>query len=945
MIWYINAQSLIAHKDEIRFQVVDRIKPAIIALSETRVTAEIEDSELCMPGYSVIRCDAESRFTGGVILYIRSDIKYDLLRIDKIEANCWCVAVEVNDKMYKGVLMVVYHSPSASDAEFIRHLEDLTEELIIKGECLIVGDFNIDITVETFYKKKLLNEMLNLGMKQYVDKPTRITQDSRTTIDLVFSNTSVQVQVEYDPQITDHAGIKIALGTRKEENKYREYIARNYSKFDVSKFKSTLRNISNQNYQLEVNGAAAIFVDNIVNTLDKFAPKKVVKIPRVWDGKKWYSDEIAEAAKRRDEAYNEAIYIGDENLWQIFKKQRNAVVKMMREKKKEYYENMIDYNKNDPTKMWKTLKELIRGEPMEDRAIEDIDFEILDERLLGNTADKFNMYYIESINSIINSIQQDTPDSPNRRRILIGGGILNERCMENFRRIQIEELEKIVMDLPNKKGTDEGITSEILKTTFSAIKNEFVDLINRSLEEGICPESWKTSTIIPIPKVGKPKKASHYRPINMLPLYEKVLELVVKNQIEKYLEENSIITEHQSGFRKKYSCETAVQTVLDEWKLNISEGRMVGVIFMDLKRAFETVDRKLLVEKLYQYGIRGKVLEWIRSYLSDRKQKVRFNKDWSESILTKYGVPQGSVLGPLLFIVYINDIVNVCPEESTIKMFADDTLIYVTGESSAEIENKINISLEIVEKWMNRNKLKMNAEKTKYMIIRSVRKELKGNIVLKCMDGTELQRVQMMKYLGIMIDDKLRFKDHCEYMLKKIGKKTSFLNRIGQYVSIYTRCVIYKTIIAPHFEYCATLLMDMGQTEVNKLQIAQNRAMRVILQCSRYTKVEDMLRAVQFMSVKQRLHYNVCVFIFKAAKNLLPKAFRNRLQVVGTQSGRVTRQAGDIAIQFRQRTSAQRNVFYEGIKMYNALPDVVKGCEKLEQFKRMLKEYVMSVVK
>lgn len=315
---------------------------------------------------------------------------------------------------------------------------------------------------------------------------------------------------------------------------------------------------------------------------------------------------------------------------------------------------------------------------------------------------------------------------------------------------------------------------------------------------------------------------------------------------------------------------------------------MVGVIFIDLKRAFETINRERLIEKLYQYGIKGMVLKWLRSFLNNRTQQVRFNNKWSKLITTEYGVPQGSVLGPLLFIIYINNIIKVCPEECSIKMFADDTLIYVTGVSSEELENKMSMAFSMVEEWMDVNKLKMNADKTKYMIIRSIRKELNGNIVLKCRDGTEIGRVEIMKYLGIIIDDRLRFKDHCNYMLKKIGKKISFLNRIGKFISMYARCTVYKSITAPHFEYCATLLINMGETQQDKLQIAQNRAMRVILQCDRYTKVEYMLQSLQFMSIRQRLYYNVCIFIFKILKNMLPSQLRNRIEIVGNVSERQT---------------------------------------------------------
>jgi len=153
----------------------------------------------------------------------------------------------------------------------------------------------------------------------------------------------------------------------------------------------------------------------------------------------------------------------------------------------------------------------------------------------------------------------------------------------------------------------------------------------------------------------------------------------------------------------------------------------------------------------------------------------------------------------------------------------------------------LNTVLNIIEYWMNINKLKINAHKTKYMIVKSIRKELRGNTILICLDGIEIERVETMKYLGIIIDDRLRFQDHYDYMLKKIGKKTSFLNKVDNYISVYTKCIIYKIIIGLHFEYCATLLIGMRETQIIQLQKVQNRAMRIILQCDRYTKVEDML--------------------------------------------------------------------------------------------------------
>lgn len=201
--------------------------------------------------------------------------------------------------------------------------------------------------------------------------------------------------------------------------------------------------------------------------------------------------------------------------------------------------------------------------------------------------------------------------------------------IEFFEMISTKQLQKLVMELPKKKGTEEGITSDILKAVFHVIKEKYVEVINASLREDCFPDSLKTSTIIPIPKVGKAGKASEFRPINVLPIHEKILELVVKQQIKMYLQDNCILTEHQSGFRKRFSCETAIQTVIDKWKLIISEAKMVGYIFIDLEQAFETIGREKLLEKLWQYGIRGTALEWFKSYLKNRTQLVRLNKECS----------------------------------------------------------------------------------------------------------------------------------------------------------------------------------------------------------------------------------------------------------------------------------------------------------------------------
>lgn len=290
-----------AHKEEIQHQILMRMNPALLALSETRLLIDIEDKEVNVPGYSLVRCDAENRNTGKVMLYIRNDIKFEKILTKKVVANCWCIAVEVKDNIYKGVIAVVYHSPSASDDDFIRFLEDVVDLLIVKGQCIMIGDFNIDFMTNSFYAKKIRMEMANLGMMQYVDKPTRVTKDSKTLIDLVFANHKLNCNVHDRSKITDHSWISVELYVKIKSDKYRKCTSRDYSKFQIDEFIKVIEERIEYKCDLDVNVRAESFVQNIVKALDVVAPKKKFKIPRMWEGKKWYSDDITVATKKRDE--------------------------------------------------------------------------------------------------------------------------------------------------------------------------------------------------------------------------------------------------------------------------------------------------------------------------------------------------------------------------------------------------------------------------------------------------------------------------------------------------------------------------------------------------------------------------------------------------------------------------------------------------------------------
>ena len=373
---------------------------------------------------------------------------------------------------------------------------------------------------------------------------------------------------------------------------------------------------------------------------------------------------------------------------------------------------------------------------------------------------------------------------------------------------------------------------------------------------------------MPIEKIDNTILYNEFRPINILPPYKKLLEIIVKEQLLVFIEVNNILTKHQVGFRKSNSCETALQSVLVKWKSAINDKKNVGVVFFDFRRAFEIIDRDVLLKKLEKIGLRGTVLQWFRSYLSNRKQAVKFGNNISSSQEVQYGVPQGSVLGPILFLLYINDIAKVV-QDCQIQMFADDTLLYCVGDDINVINGILNNELENIYEWLGRNSLNSNLEKTKCMVRKNKYCDSKSlNIVI---NNNVVENVAEFEYLGVIIDTNLSFSRHCEYVAKKVSKKVSFLSRMGKFLSTRTKLLVYKTIIAPHFAYCPTIMYMFSNNEFHTLQVIQSKVLRSILSCDRYTRVSGMLENLKVLSVKQSVMLNVFIFIYKLLNNMLPK--------------------------------------------------------------------------
>ena len=326
---------------------------------------------------------------------------------------------------------------------------------------------------------------------------------------------------------------------------------------------------------------------------------------------------------------------------------------------------------------------------------------------------------------------------------------------------------------------------------------------------GIFPDRMKIARVIPLFKNGDVKELSNYRPVSILPQFSKFLEKVFHNRLMSFINDKQILNNSQFGFRKNMSTALAIIELVEEITTAIDEGKTTVGVFIDLKKAFDTVDHNILVKKLEHYGIRGLAKDWVCSYLESRRQYVCINDSNSDCLDVKCGVPQGSILGPALFILYVNDMCNVLKSLKSI-LFADDTNLFYAGKDLDEVCKIVSRELNILHIWFQVNKLSLNVAKTNFMIFGN--KRFEENYMIS-INGMNINRVYVTKFLGVHIDSKLNWNEHIRVIKTKVAKNVSIMNRVKHCLNNSALYSLYCTLILPYLNYCCEIWVILIKVE------------------------------------------------------------------------------------------------------------------------------------
>lgn len=593
----------------------------------------------------------------------------------------------------------------------------------------------------------------------------------------------------------------------------------------------------------------------------------------------------------------------------MFEKKCKEYKIKLRSKKADAIRVYLTNNKNDPKKLWRCLKGLYEDK---ENSIQKVIFNgicVVEPLMIANILNKF---FVESVESLIKEIKL-----PMKNDYLDLINCPNEEF--RWKTIRIDELKLTLKELKSKNFID-LISGRTLNDLISddTLAKKLLVAINDSFENCIIPTKLKCSLVTPIPKVSNAMNPIEYRPVNNLPVYDKVIETLMLNQLKDFIHEEDILSEYQHGFRSKHSCETAVLALVKNWIDVIEKKNIAITIFLDFKRAFETVDREILLLKMQKYNFSAQSISWFKDYLSNRHQKTIVNGMISDEVEVNIGVPQGSKLSNLLFILYINDIVKLSGDADFV-LYADDTCITVNAPSVNEAYSKMSKLLNDLEDWLYFNKIILNVSKCKFMIINN--KENEDVKISMCNEIVE--KVEIIKYLGIIVDNKLKFGNHCDDIAKKFMKKFGFLWRNQRKMDFKSKVLYYKTLILPHINNCSSILMMCDKGKIDEIEKAHKRIIRFITNSQE--NIDLVYEKLNTVSIKTRISINNMKLIKQIDDSKVPEILANNFNRVGSLRKFVLRNDDHFNVPNFKSLIGTRSIFFSGLIEYNKMQNVIKA--------------------
>ena len=884
---------------------------------------------------------------GGCGLYIkdslsptpRTDLEFKIEDYDN-QSECHWMEI-ISDTGPNIIVGVIYRHPAYKNDKFLIELESTLKKIKReKKKTIICGDFNLNLLNVDRDKKvnTYLCTMLEHGFHPSITEPTRITNANKPSlVDNIFANTldnpvsgNILEQISYD-----HLPNFVILDHTK-NTKAKDILKRDKRNFNVAKFEEDLMR---DDFLLKIinspdtNTAYDTYLEKYCTLLDKHAPlKKPSKKQIKRQNKPWITQGIIKSVGKKRSLFVKLkkLKSKNKNTDEIHKKYKyytDTINKLKRKCKKDYYQNYFNENSANSRKLWTGINKLLnRGKKKQGTIFLEENGLISDPFKVAN---KFNDYYLSIADKLcekipkVNNKFQDFLKNPNRNNLTL-------------KETTPDEIVKIINDLDGKKSGDIfNISPDLVKLNAQVNSQILTIIFNQSIQEGCFPTAMKTAKILPLHKGDSVLSVGNYRPISLLPIFSKIFERLIYNRLIEFITANNILTELQFGFQRNKSTEQAVASIISALNQDKILGNSSYCIFLDFAKAFDTVNHEILLAKLNHYGISGISHTLLKCYLSNRSQQTEINGILSDSGIIKHGVPQGSVLGPLLFLLYINDI----RESSNILkffLFADDTTVYYSDKTDPNTENLLNQELSKVSTWLAANKLSLNVKKSNFLHFHNNKRKHKPTINLK-LNGIDVEEKEVTKYLGVLIDNKLSWKPHIECVKTKLARGNGMISKIRYYVNDLCLLNLFYSFIQSHVNYNLINWSSTYPSYLNAIDLKIKSAVRMISFKNKYEHSRPLYLKHNILPLNELIKHKKANLLWKIChgyiKRPLSQYFAHNI-----------RNPLRFNIPNPNNDLEKNQLIYSSIKYWNSIPLSIRNTSTLNSFNEKHKKHLFTLL-
>ena len=823
----------------------------IICITESWINeSKLNDfkQEYKLNGYNMYLYQRSDKIGGGIVIYIKDSIESNVNNTIKEHdqpESLW-IDIKVNKKK-KFCLGVIYRPPNQSEDADKLIINEINKSC--KNETIILGDFNLS---SINWENRIARDRSGMNfiecfednfLSQHVNDPTR----GGNLLDLVLTNKDNLVRnlaVGEALGGSDHQIIRFNLEYEVVYRKENKTKIPNFNRGDYDKLRNLLNSI---NWDEEFRNKNAYEMWDIFKSKleqiqeqgirERFIRKKNRK-PLWWD------KEIGKRITEKKQGFHTLKQQSNQPNLVNFREIRNNVKKEIRKSKRLSEINLARNSKKNQKKFFSYYK--INNKVNQDR--------VGPLKIKGELKET-DQEIVEGLNEYFGSVFT-------RENLKNFSCQNSEPCVEKIDNIRFDKvvIKQFINELNvNKAMGADNIHSRLLREGVDSISTALEKIFTRSLAYGEIPNDWKIANVVPIFKKGKKEEPANYRPVSLTSVVGKIFERIMKREITEHLEKNGLFSHAQHGFRSGRSCLTNLLEFLDYVTKQLDEGENIDIIYLDFSKAFDKVPHKRLIYKLRKHGISGPVLLWIEEWLKNRKQRVILNgtKSTWKDVLS--GVPQGSVLGPLLFLIYINDLgVGI---KSKISLFADDTKL---ASCVREIDGNFRVQsdLDILIAWAHKWQMDFNLTKCKILQLGNGNREFNYE-----MEGQWIDVEEYEKDLGVIIDSSLKFSKQCVEARNRANRVLGFIKRNVSYKSKEVILKLYNSYVRPHLEYCIQAWSPHYRQDISLLEAVQRRATKMIPSL-RHLEYKDRLRALNMYSFERRCLRGDMIQLYKMFKGL-----------------------------------------------------------------------------